>query len=909
MKKRILFSACALAACLGACTNDDFTTEKSQGIVESNGTETVIGADLVSEGLKIRMGEGATTRVSDEGAWQIGVDQVGMGWYNYGNSTEAILGSQDKTTWWNNAQSGQDTKLYANHIFSAVGSEDGMGVWETTTNVYQGAYFMYFPYDPLDEITQKKLKLNSVPQKVDFQQDWQNNGLMLSAQDFITKGEDVDPTTHTLTKSFVMAPMVNALKMEMAPETRIKDAAEGDAAHLKGMNITSVELTAGGKNAPFAAPNQDLVISGISKIVTEYPGGMNDPIDQDATLEALYKNAADATDGKSFLGSTPTLESTLTTEVQNPNFTLADSRMVRAFALPIPDKGVSYESYEYPSAVVSVGRLNADGTMKYVLGTFNVNSDNNAGFINKLKTALEGTNATLNKVLIHEDGSWGYLDLTSEANAQATLLLSDFYPITTKIETVEQWEDLVKVYDALNTVLGEKNVTDPTFIWDPKDDTQVFNGAIATPKEGNVTLATATGKQMVITGSTVWPENLLTNKDVNADIEVATGATLTVGETREDVDVKGAEVNIEANITNNGIIYAGKNASIGTQALKGLDNTSIDIDGTNRVIVTYGAYVYPVSGKEGVIAYEVQAYEGDEAYKEEVSRIQILVGDEDKNVEWAYVNTLIVPEGVTLDLNAPGKTIVDDEDRYEGAKDPEVYEMPDLSNVDIELAGGSVVKEMDGDLAHVKNVYAVEGESDIKDIEPLENIVVKKGTLNINTKPWPYAKTLDMVEGKKIEVRGANCYLNVNADVHVTTLINGTRGTININDNNYIQIPSVDNFINGTGSHLTGELRYEDTPEVGPSAEAVTLQQAVEDYKTSSDQPKSLEEMVTKLNNKPAILDHKDEWPSSNVYFALSAWMKANTGGIGLSEEGTPTTLTVEMFTNVENKENIKFFE
>lgn len=904
MKKRILFSACVLAGCLGACTNDDFTTEKSQGIVESNGTETVIGADLVSEGLKIRFEQGATTRVDNEGRWEIG-DQVGMGWYNYGNSTDAIVHTQDKATWWADAATGTDTKLYANHIFSGVGTEEGMGVWETTTNVYQGAYFMYFPYEPLDEITQKKLKLNSVPQKEDFQQDWLNNGLMLSAQDFIMKGEDVDPATHTLTKSFIMAPMVNALKMEMEPQAEIKNTTEGDGAYLKGMNITSVELTAGGTGDPFAKAGLDLVINGIPKIVTQYPGGMNDPLDEEGTYEALYNAAANATDGKSFLGSVlGKMENILTTQVQNPNFTLADSRMVRAFALPIPDTGVTYGVDENPSAVVSVGRLNSDGTTKYVLGTFDVTSANNAGFINKLKTALEGTNATLNKVLIHPNGSWGYLDLTSEAQAQAKLLLNAFTPITSEIETIEQWNDLVSVYDALNTLMGAVNVVDPVFVWNPKDNTQVFDGEIKTPKEGTVTLETASSDVMTITGDVVWPENLLTDKNHNANIVVSEGATLTVGETDESVDVDGKEVIIEANIDNNGIIYAGKNASIGTEGidgLEGLDNT-LNADGENRVIVTYGAYVYPSSdATKGVIAYEV-----NKAEEEDITKIELLVRTND-NANYANVNTLIVKSGVTLDLNAKGETISGNIDNpYEDPETPIQYAMPDLSDVDIELEGGSVVYKT-GAYKNVKNVYNVSGDGIICDIEPLEDIVVKGGSLTINSDPVLHnpLKDLHMADGKSIEVE-SGCKLNVNTDVYVTNLINRTRGTITINDNNFIEIPSVDNFTNEAGSTLTGKLKYTAPPAEGYTDEEQAVIDAFEAYKATSDAPTSLADMVTKLNAKDDILDHKNDWDSSKLYFALSDWMEV-TVGMGLSETGTPTTLTKTMFVNFQNLSGYTF--
>ena len=902
MKKRVLFSACVLAACLGACTNDDFSTEKSQGIVESNGAETVIGADLVSEGLKVRINEGAATRVTDEGAWQIGVDQIGMGWYNYGTKTDDILGTQDKATWWAKAGTGEDDKLYANHIFSAVRS-DGMGVWETTTNVYQGAYFMYFPYEDVDEITQKKLHLNSVPQKGEFQQDWVNNGLRLSAQDFIMKGEDVDPTTHTLTKSFIMAPMVNALKMEMEPQAEIKTA-EGDGAYLKGMNITSVKLTANGTGTPFAKADQNLLIAGIPTVQT-VDGLMDSPIDEEKTLDALYEAAEGATDGLSFLGEDPALENTLTTEVQYAAYTLEENRLVRAFVLPIPDGGVTYQSYEYPYAEVNVGRLNADGTTEYVLGTFIVNIDNNDGFVGKLKEALEGKDATLTKLLRHDYNAYAACGFTSNNKESAQLLLGAFTPATSKIETVKQWNDLVSVYDALHAL--DVNIADPIFVWDPKDG-EVFNGEIKTTKKGNITLATAAGKKMVITGETTWPENLVTKKDVNAEIEVAAGATLSVGELDESVEVGDKVVEIEANIDNNGIIYAGQNASIGTQELKGLDNTPEDVDATNRVIVTYGAYVYPADAKDGVIAYRVEsAKEGTT----DITKIEQMVRKPShKNVEYAFVNTLIIPEGVTLDLNAKGSTIGVDDNRYEEF-DSYTYSMPNLydvdtdTKVDIELEGGSVVYTT-GTNKMVNNVYNVSGEGTIEDIEPQENIIVKGGTLNINTKPYPYSKDLNMVNDKYIEVRGANCYLNVNTNVKATYLINRAYGTIKINDANHITLPNVNNFISETGSTLVGELEYE-TPAVEYTPEAEAVIDAFEAYKASTDAPTSLADMIAKINAKgDALLLNKGKWASSDLYFALSAWMKA-TVGVGLNETDTPTPLTETMFVNFQNNSGYTF--
>lgn len=906
MKKRVLFSACVLAACLGACTNDDFSTENVRGTVESNGEETVVGADLVSHGMTIRInGDEAATRVTDKGAWEVG-DQLGLGWFNFEDGTESIVGTQDEATWWNQVIApswgvgyGNDNKLYANHIFTGVGASSVEG-WETTTDVYQGAYFAYFPYEKLGGIKAKELKVNSTPQTEEFMQDWLNNGLRLSAQDFIT-GEDVDES-NTLTHNFYMRPVVNVLQMEMVPEDPIKDQNV-----LQGMNITEVVLNAGGSsqtNGVFVKPGAALNLKGIPAVQKVYDD-MDGIVDETGTYNELFKAAEDATDGKSFLATGFGLEGTLSTTVLNADYTLAANHDVRAFAFPIPDNAVDYSNGEYPWAAVKVGRLGTDAqnnlSMKYELGQFIVNNVNNSKFIGKLKNSLDKdqTNAaaSLTKLLRSGDNgkTWEPLAFTEDKDAAVKLTLKDFYPFTDNIRTVAQWNDLVDVYDALNAVLGEDEVDDPTFTWNP-DAYEVFNDEIKTPQKGTITLKTANGKEMTITGKVTWPENLVTSKNVNAAIVVATGAELTVGETNESVEAKD-RVSIQADIENNGTIYAGKNATIGADDNQNLDNT---LDGTNRVIVTYGAYVYP--SVEGVIAYEV-----NKAEEEDITKIELLVRTND-NANYANVNTLIVKSGVTLDLNAKGETISGNIDNpYEDPETPIQYAMPNLSDVDIELEGGSVVYT-DGAYKNVKNVYNVSGDGIICDIEPLENIVVKGGSLTINSDPVLNVplKALRMADGKSIEVK-SGCELNVNTNVYVTYLINRTRGTITINDNNFIEIPSVDNFTNDSGSTLTGKLQYTAPPAEEYTAEEQAVIEAFEAYKESSDAPTSLADMVAKLNDKDDILDHKNDWDSSKLYFALSDWM-AVTVGMRLNATGTPTKLTETMFVNFQNLSGYTFF-
>ena len=895
MEKRILFSACVLAACLGACTNDDFSTEKAQGIVESNGTETVIGADLVAHGMTIHInGNEAATRVTDEGAWEVGenADQVGMGWFNYKDGSDNIAAVQDESVWWpkvtaawNEGSNGEftwnasgwgsgfggDNKLWANHIFTAVGT-NGLEGWETTTDVYQGAYFAYFPYEKLGQVKAKELKVNSEPQKEEFMQDWMNNGLRLSAQDFIT-GADVDES-NTLQQNFLMRPVVNVLRMEMAPETKIKDAPEGDGAYLKGMNITQVQLSADGiNNEVFVKPGTTLEIKGIPSVRKE-DNKIDGIIDEAATYNALFA----AAENRSFL-SNPTYEATLTTTVENKDYTLAANHDVRAFAFPIPN-GVTYTDAQYPYAIVRVGRVNEDGTLKYELGQFNINVTNNSKFINKLKNSLDASKATeaaslTNLLRSGENGkTWEPLAFTTAKDAAVQLQLGDFAAKTDDIQTVDQWNDLVSVYDALNALQGEENVEDPTFVWNPKDDKEAFNGEIKTPKKGTITLQTAAGKKMTITGKTTWPENLVTVKTATANIEVSANAELTVGETDESVEVGKKVVEIEANIDNNGIIYAGKNASIGTQepdGLEGLDNT-LNADGKNRVIVTYGAYVYPEDGAKGVIAYEVQG-EAGVVSKDEVSKIEVLVGNKDKNTEWANINTLIVPEGIILDLNAEGNS-GSESDRYEGT-DSYSYAMPDLSDVDIELEGGTVRTQDDAKLTHVKNVINVIGDGEIWDIEPLADITVKGGTLAINTNTTlhTYGKPVELIYGAEVTVNGKGCVLDVNTDLYATKVINKAYGRIEIADSKRIYIPSIDSYESEDGSELVGKFVYTDSKE----ADAV-------------------ENMMVSLKSTNAELSSETAFLS-----AMNAYVKSQVEADSFNESNT-TSAGYEAFYNVFNK-------
>ena len=279
MKTKFLLGTCALAACFVGCQNDEYLMEQ---IAENGGAESgkVIGADLVSHGMTIALPEeGPATRVNADG-WQIG-DQLGLAWYQF--SKTAISEEQSESAW-NSTLSTTYNKLYANHIFSWDGATFG-----TVADVYQGAYFVYFPYERLGGAVEKEIDVNAEPQKGTFEEERYNKALHISAQDFISKDEAVDEN-NKLTKEFYMSPVVNVLGVKATPGEEIANAT-GDGEYLKGMTITQMQLKA---NAAVFQNVGTLVPGYIPKVVRD---ARTAAIDYEKTREAMDEAAANATSG------------------------------------------------------------------------------------------------------------------------------------------------------------------------------------------------------------------------------------------------------------------------------------------------------------------------------------------------------------------------------------------------------------------------------------------------------------------------------------------------------------------------------------------------------------------------------------------------------------------------------------
>lgn len=303
------------------------------------------------------------------------------------------------------------------------------------TDVYQGAYFIYFPYERLGGVKEKYVEFNAAPQTGDFDFERYNKAFRISTQDFISADEAVGENNE-LKKAFALKMAVNLLKVDVTPSEEIK----GNT-YFQGVKVTKLQINASGNAAtsqPFITKAQ-LNPNGLPKVVRN----RFNEIDYSASYQAIFEAAA----SKTFITDV-TPASTLITNVENDAYTLDEARSVRAFVYPL-NALVAYGPAQYPTATVTVSKTQNGKT--WIVGTFVVNNINSKGFAEKLRSSLsDGTNGIkqdklLNNILRNGDNV-GYLNLSGDA--AANLELANFTPRLT-ITSIDQWNDMVALYNAL----------------------------------------------------------------------------------------------------------------------------------------------------------------------------------------------------------------------------------------------------------------------------------------------------------------------------------------------------------------------------------------------------------------------------------------------------------------------------
>lgn len=672
MRTKILLSAVALTATFAACNNENVPSSVENNLLEN---QEIVGATLVSEGGTISLG-GIQSRVNANG-WEPS-DKLALAWYNL---EDKITTEQSKQNW---DGTGSDEAIYANHLFTR--SDEGKFV--TNSNIYQGAHFIYFPYTYSGKPGVMSVNVNAKAQTTDYNSDIMNNALYVSAQDFISASE-VDAKTGKLAKDFYITPAVNALKVNVTPQAGI-----ASNSFLKNLEISKLDIW-----------NQDALFKVTANI---NPNLVPQVVYEDGevvieeTYEALKENLAGA--------FTSTGVTNLTTNI-DADITLANAASLRAFTLPT---AVATEDPSWSEIAVHVKANGAEEGVSYNMGYFRLyvkdathKDEKNQLALKKLQEALyDNTKAYYLGNNINSESKINSVGLNID------LLASEFVA-DYQISNLEEWNLTVALVDALNSLSTTKikptfNVTGAVCVTEGK--------TINVPAHGlTEVLTTETGAKICFeTDYTVNAAlaNLFSKED---KVEVLTGSTLTI----ED------EVKFIADVHNDGIINVGYKAQLGykdpTQANVA---TSANVDNEHgRINVVYGSYVYAETAKNGTIAYAVDANE----YAYKLNNLMSSTTTGENVLGNAYVNTLVVNNGITLNLaKADGNTPASDpyiNNAVSGSSVNPAY----LVNTTFEVIGGNLISAAAKSTVKAIKVMPSTTVATIKDINVGEELYVMRG--------------------------------------------------------------------------------------------------------------------------------------------------------------------------------------
>ena len=642
MKKQYLFGVLAVSAAFASCNNEiETVTENMKPEAEM---EKVVGATLVSKGMSIDV-NGMESRRTGEG-WEE-TDLLGMGWYNV-NPT-SISQEQTKADWEATMSNSlwSEHRIFANHKFINFATE---------SNVYQGAHFVYYPYQRETKIQQKVVKANALDFAVssaegmdDALYDMYNRAFYLSAQDFVA-GNDVNENGE-LEKAFRLSPMVNGITIKAVPTL------EETATSIKGLKIASVDIYS--SQAPFAetfAIKPNLIPAVVRNPETNEIDGAK----TDEALDAYIKGAE-----KTYVQHA----------VRNvaADYDLSAQRNINVFTFPTNKEFKDYANNgnKY-TEMITVNVVSEHGlTGSFSIGSSSVHTAKNKAAIQTLNGYLgTGKAASLQNVVRLSDGTWTTIALTTELD-ESNLTMNY------NINNIDQWNDAV----ALASEIGK----DATFTLVGDVD---FTGT--TVNFPSCKLTVVGDKALVLKGVEMeWPADA--NVDLTAaNITVEEGTTLAIN------GVEEMRNTLAANVTNKGTIALNEYAKISKK-----DNAQIE-NVNGRIEVKYGSYVY---ADGGIVAFEVETE--TPAYQ-----INNLITDDSTDADdgQALVNTLVVNEGQVLDLCASNEAETT-YDPYAGiVTTVPAATLDNLSNINIEMNGGTL-KSAIGLGKSVKNIKVLEGQN------------------------------------------------------------------------------------------------------------------------------------------------------------------------------------------------------
>ena len=636
--KKYLFSSLALSTMLVGCSQEELAP-KVDNVETGKNIESVVGHDLLGP-LTIKIG--AETRALN-GQWEDS-DKLGLAWYDVEGDITALQTQKNF-----DAKATTDNNIYGNHLFVK-----GNGGFTTQTNVYQGAHFVYFPFERAVQVAQKSVELNEKPfgasknaEQTDFQYERYNNMFYMSTADFVTE-KDVDADMK-LVKQFTLSPVANVININTTP---VDNVASQEV--LKNFKITSYNIAASTEvfEDEFAIVTKDVPVAQYVKNedgTFKLDDNGKKILDVTANIAELDKYA-EAIEGTAKKAVGRTVSAAYTAGVEHD---------LPVFVLPVSGWTTNNKDLTIKINVKTASGMNGYFTIANPNGLANdaEGASKNTIAINILDVAMSN-GGVLTKIARTKEGDWTFPNINVELGA-ANFTLDD------SISSYAEWVDAVNIYNALGYT--------KTFV---VDGVVEFKETIPTLTTGKIVVKTVDDGEINIAGAVTLPVADKLDLTTNAPaIEVAATGNLTI------------EDNVELannNVINNGIINLGKLSKLGIRPTDSTPGTGID-NTNGRVNVVYGSYAYLATTKEGVVAYNVP-------YEYKIYQLDYLTKKNNTKGE-ASVNTFVVGyEGnqrVELDVNAFSKE--NNDDPYNPGST--TSEMPSLSNITIEMEGGKIFND------------------------------------------------------------------------------------------------------------------------------------------------------------------------------------------------------------------------
>ncbi len=727
---KLLLATLVISAFFASCAKEEMTV-----MPESQNGEYV-GASLLGTDISVDFVRGSQTKVSTDGKWQDS-DLLGFGWIVATNPFD----TQDPTADW--AIDYKD-KLYANHMFQK-GTD---GKLTTKGNVYEGWHFGYYPFSYMPvlgkQLDADYIKVNPTQTIKDAKLDRYNTRLYLSAREFLTSEDHLDPQTHQLKSvKFDMHPVFKTIAVNVTADGAIftKDA-------LKDLAYKSITIET--RNYATFATGVKINPSALARMAYDD----DDNYDAEQTKEDLYASFTSAVEAYRPAGEP--YSTTTTTVIDNKNINLGGTQTLRVHTLPITKNNLTYESVSFKIKVEG-GEFNVTYVEKPESELKQYEKDNNESikdFVDAYKTG--GALAAYN---FDDDDEY-----REGKNVNLTLDAALFTPDFTNIRSEDEWNKAVKVVDALGLTeatftIAKDNTTTPESAWKfiDKDEN---NKLINLPETAKLTVGSQTvngttysSENIIINEAGEWPvsDKFVVNTNVVVEKNLTVNSAMIVGEGKTVTNSSTSTITIGS---------AGSISAV--SAVK--PNAQNALINNGRVIVKYGAYVYATT--PGTIAYEVTS-----ASMEEILKINTLISN-DNILGNANVNTLVVK--TTLDLNAQAVVGTVAGDRYNSLSNPNSY-IVDLKDINIELENGSLVHLLPGVNAKVKNITAKSGVNTVNDVLVVNNVNTESGaTLNFTNTVTTLSKSYFFNE---IVNEGT---LNVNnACINVSKVDNST-GTLTV---------------------------------------------------------------------------------------------------------------------------------